>query len=138
MVSGPARRALALVDGISLAVRVNSVTQERGQNSTLKSPHASLFHRLGVIPAADVQRSVDREKQQLLDGSPVDVAGLAAPAFSGLGNGPFRGDDYVAEMGPQAWRQRKSLLEGGGYPGVALTICAVVVLGERLRREEWE
>jgi hypothetical protein len=41
-------------------------------------------------------------------------------------------------MGPQAGRQRKSLLEGGGYPGVALTICAVVVLGEGLRREERE
>ena len=80
----------ASVGGLIVATGSNSVSHERSQDSSLQRPHPGLFLRLGVVPAADVQGAVDRKQQQLLDGCPTDVTGLATPAVGGLGDGPFR------------------------------------------------
>jgi hypothetical protein len=86
---------------VASAVRFVTLAADQGrQYASLQGPHARLFDRLCVVPAADVERPVDREKQQFLNRCPADVAGLATPAFGGLGDRPFDRDDDVAQVGP--------------------------------------
>ena len=73
----------------------------------LQGAHRGLLGRFGMVPAAQVQRAVDREQPELVGRRPADVAGLAATALDGLLDRPLDRDDDVAEMQAPAGRQRK-------------------------------
>ena len=83
-------------------------TPGRNPAASLEAAHRGLFGRVGVVPAADVERAVDHEEPQLVGRRPADVAGLAAAAGLGLLDRPLDRDDDVAEMRSAAGRQREA------------------------------
>ena len=89
MVAG-ARRQVGGAAGLS---------RRRLRAAPLESAHRGLLGRLGVVPAADVERAVGHEEPQLVGRRPADVAGLAAAAGRGLLDRALDRDDDVAEMG---------------------------------------
>ena len=72
-----------------------------------------------MVPAADVERAVDGQQEELLGRRPIHIPGLTAAALPGLGHGPLDRDDQVAEVGPEPGRQGEGLLQSGGDPGNA-------------------
>src|SRR4051794_31698216 len=80
------------------------VSASRREEPLLERAQRGLLGRLGVIPAADVERAVGHEQAQLSRRGPVDIAGLAAVAARRLVDRPLDRDDDVAEMRPAPGR----------------------------------
>ena len=64
----------------------------RGEEPLLQGAHRVPLSGIGVVPAADVQGAVGHEEPQLVGRRPADVAGLAAAALVGLGDGALDRD----------------------------------------------
>src|SRR6478735_10677845 len=82
-----------------------------GEQVSLERAHRGLLVRLRVVPAADVERAVGHEEAELVASVPAHVAGVAAPSLLRLVDGPFDGDDDVAEVLARARREG----EGAGF-----------------------
>lgn len=64
--------AAVVRDGLSRRIHPGA------EELSLERPHRCLLDRFGVVPAADVERTVRDEQTQLVRRRPADVAGLAA------------------------------------------------------------
>ena len=60
------------------------------QQATFECPHRRLLGRLGVVPAADVQRPVGHQQPQFVGGRPAHVPGLAATTLPRPARSPAR------------------------------------------------
>jgi hypothetical protein len=74
------------------------------EETLLERSHFAFLRRLGVVPAADVERPVRHEEAKLIGRGPADVTCLATATFGCLRRGPLDRHDAVAEVRPTAGR----------------------------------
>ena len=100
--SGFLRRSIS--DDRRAGPRQRTLATGARQEPLLKRAHFALLGRVGVVPAADVERAVGHEQAELVGTGPADVAGLAAATLARLLDRPLDRDDDVAQMDAAAGR----------------------------------